>query len=192
MNKQELKDKIGEQIERNIYYMTAVSTNVSTTKEFEKNIHLLHEASIKMNEDSDEYNRGLNDAWKLTRKIGGVINNGAYDCDELEKIFDEYETYDIFDKFTYQEALAKVEEYEKKKAEEAAKPVRGDIVKVTDKRNSSYNYGIYLGDDYYYDAYSILGRGSYCAGKYNKASFTLEKTCQHVDLDGWFKETEYD
>lgn len=137
------------------------------------------------NEKTDEYTRGLNDAWDLTQRIGGTSHPGFYDVDELNDIFGWCSSNNVFDHFSYAEALAKVEEYEKKKAEEAARPVRGDIVKVTDKRDSSYNYGIYLGDEEYQYAYCILKRGNNFASQYYKNFFTIEKTGQHVDLEGW-------
>ena len=135
------------------------------------------------NEKTDEYTRGLNDAWNLAQKIGGADQPGFYDADELDAIFGWCSSTNVFDHFSYTEALAKVEEYEKKKAEEAAILVRGDIVKVTAKRNSAYNYGIYLGDDYY--SYYILRREIISASQYTKNFYTLEKTGQHVDLEGW-------
>lgn len=191
MTKAELKDKIGEQIERNLYYISRVVTNDNVRHEFENNIRLLHEASIMMDAiavalapNEDDYNRGLNDAWELARKIVSLSpQEGGYSCHDMLRIFGHSTLREISDQYTVQEALSKSQEYEKKKAEEEAKLVPGDVVKVTDKRDSSYNYGIYLGDDYY--SHYILRRGNMASSLCTKDFYTLEKTGQHVDLEGW-------
>lgn len=186
MNKQGLNEKIRNRIGRNLYYMSCVVTNNNVRTEFEKNNELLDAIFVEMRQDksSEDYEKGLNDAWELAQKICCLPPIG-YTCDELTGIFGPKHklTTNIMKEHTYQQALAKVEEYEKKKAEEEARPVRGDIVKVTDKRDSSCNYGIYLGDDYY--SYYILRRKSTGTSQYTKQFFTLEKTDQHVDLEGW-------
>lgn len=99
--------------------------------------------------NSDEYERGLNDAWELARKICDEIINGGYTSTELRNIFGSASTSNVFH-YTYQEALAKVEEYEKKKTGEAIKPVRGDVVKVTAKDNTHGYNGVYLGQNEHY------------------------------------------
>lgn len=175
MTKQELKDKIGEQIERNIYYMTTVSTNVSITKEFEKNIHLLHEASIKMNEDSDEYNRGLNDAWELARKIH------SFSADERKAILGSCWIDSIYENLSVQEALAKVEEYEKNKD----KVMPGDVVEyflIFDRLDSPKSTGIFLHDDLVEHCYWVLPSYGGCPIKLSKNKFKLCKTDEHIDF----------
>lgn len=57
--------------------------------------------------ESYGYEKGLNDAWKLAKKIQGL------DCKIREKIYGIYKMLVIFEKFTPQEALAKLEAYEK-------------------------------------------------------------------------------
>lgn len=196
MTKQELKDKIGEQIERNLYYMSCVVTNDNVRKEFEKNIHLLHEASIQMDAiavalapNEDDYNRGLNDAWELAQKIGGPISNGAYYFDRLYEMFGEYEAHDIFGKFSYQEAIEKIEEYEKKKAEEA-KLTRGDIVRFS-IGSSVYN-AIFLCEDQHEQCYWVLKENEEFPQRLSKKNFSLVKTGKHIDFDDLFKESRND
>lgn len=55
------------------------------------------------------YEQGLQDAWELARKIGGMTRQAWY---EIFKIEDAY-FVDILDDNTYQQALAKLEAYEK-------------------------------------------------------------------------------
>lgn len=186
MTKRELKNKIGEQIERNMYYMTAVSTNASVTRELGNNIKLLQGINIQMSEsDETEYNRGLNDAWELAQRIACQWSIG-YSIEELDEIFgnERIGTASTMRNYTYQEALAKVEAYEKKKAEEAAKLEPGDVVKVIDNGNPYNTYhGVYLGTMDY--SHYIQERGSHCPTTFNKHYFTLMKLDQHVDLEGW-------
>ena len=129
----------------------------------------------------DIYKQGLNDAWGLAQRIGGSEIPDSYDCDELFEIFNTTVPCMIFDKYSYQEALTKVEEYEKKKADT---PVVGDIVKVIDHSNK-YNthYGVYLG---VYDNHHYIMERDCCAPTcFGVPYYTLEKMDQHIDLEGW-------
>ncbi len=138
------------------------------------------------NEKTDEYNRGLNDAWDLAQRIGGTSHPGFYDADELDAIFGWFNSNSVFDHHSYVEALAKVQEYEKKKAEEAAKPIIGNVVKVVDNGNPhNVYYGIYLGS---HDNVHYIQERNCCAPScFSINHFTLTKTGQHVDLMNWTK-----
>lgn len=57
------------------------------------------------------YNKGLNDAWELAKKIVESPNKGGYKADELAEIFGISDK-PVLDAYTPQEALAKVKEYE--------------------------------------------------------------------------------
>lgn len=92
-------------------------------------------------EKEEEYNKGLNDAWELAQRIGGINHHEIFNGTELEIIFGSRLVGDVFDKHSYIEALAKVDEYELRKS----KPVRGDVVKVTAKDNTHGYTGVYLG-----------------------------------------------
>lgn len=72
---------------------------------------------IKEEDISEIYNKGLNDAWELAKKI----TNETFDY--REKIFGYGYNSDVFSKFTPQTALEKI------KANEI---IIGDIVKVID------------------------------------------------------------
>ena len=62
--------------------------------------------------ESSGYEKGLNDAWELVKKICGMTRQDLY---EIFKIEDAY-LADILDDNTYQEAIAKIEAYEESKA----------------------------------------------------------------------------
>ena len=58
---------------------------------------------------------GQNEAWELARKIVLQPINGGYKRSEFEEIFGCGYISDIFEKYTYQEAAAKFEAWEKAK-----------------------------------------------------------------------------
>ena len=65
-----------------------------------------------------EYNRGLNDAWTVVRKIIEPVDDGGYSFDTLRKIFDESAIRFIFKHNTGVEAIAKIKEYEDKQKQD--------------------------------------------------------------------------
>lgn len=71
--------------------------------------------------EEDAYNKGLNDAWKLAKKILLPVGYGGIVIEDLNKMFDVPSTrrasHWILKEFTPQEALAKLEAYEKSKEE---------------------------------------------------------------------------
>lgn len=85
------------------------------------------EEAIKWNgqNEADSYDSGLNDAWELAKKIVLIENDGGVPYTEL---FTVYGTSDIEEilKHSPQEALAKMEAYEKGQAEIKV----GDVVVV--------------------------------------------------------------
>lgn len=74
----------------------------------------------------ESYNKGLNDAWELAKKIAALEDDGGYSCEELENIFGHVATASVLKVFTPQEALAKVKAYE----EEHIRIRVGDVVKL--------------------------------------------------------------
>lgn len=130
---------------------------------------------------SNEYNRVLDDAWKLAWKIAGDAAYGAYDCDELYEIFGTGEVCDVFARFTCQEALTKIQAYEKRKEEESAKPVLGDIV-IFKCDNVDDFKGIYIAND----ACNIwaLINGYAVPQSLDSDLYSMEKTGEHVDIQG--------
>lgn len=129
----------------------------------------------------DGYEHGANEALELARKIGCHPINGGWDSDELELIFDTYSSNSVFDNYTYQEALAKVKEYEKKKEEEAAKPKLGDVVEVIDKYGGFTEKGIFLAmldNSFTYIATNRM------VVEAKRDYFEINKTGEHVDIRG--------
>lgn len=62
----------------------------------------------------EAYNKGLDDAWELAKKIVLPEHKGGYTADELEDIFDKRTFTSLMNTFTPQEALAKVKAYEER------------------------------------------------------------------------------
>ena len=77
---------------------------------------------------NESYNRGLNDAWELARKIVLPDHLGGYTVDKLKDIFDKNTFAPLMNTLTPQEALAKVKTYE----EERSRIKVGDVVKFKD------------------------------------------------------------
>lgn len=77
----------------------------------------------------EAYNRGLNDAWELAKKIVLPDHLGGYTVDELKDIFGKGSFAPLMDTLTAQEALAKVKEYEGR-----------DEIRVGDVVKLSYSY----------------------------------------------------
>lgn len=84
-------------------------------------------------DNKEAYNKGLNDAWELARKIVLPESEGGMKIDELKNIFKNHRYFDINDilkRYTPQEALAKLEAYEKEQNEVKI----GDIIAIDDDR----------------------------------------------------------
>ena len=183
MNNEQLIKDIDEIIMTNRVARQFAGTEMAKDS-LRKSNDVLSKARIAIKNKDGGYEKGLNDAWELAQRIGGASHPGYWDADELDEIFGMFNTNSIFDRYSYQEALAKVEEYEKKKAEEAAKLVPGDVVKVVNNGNNSDTYyGVYLGA---YDiTHYVMEKDCGAPSCFSTAHFTLEKIGQHVDLEGW-------
>lgn len=131
-------------------------------------------------ESKESYNRGLNDAWELARKIVSLLpEEGGYSCYDMRGIFGPVSLRDISNKFTVQEALAKSQEYEKKKAEEEAKLVPGDVVEI---KNMSYGDRKAIFIKYEDDDAIVLFRKGGSTRLVGKDVWTIVKTGKHVDI----------
>ena len=71
------------------------------------------------------YNKGLNDAWGLAKKIAVPEHLGGYTADEIRNIFGKNTFISVMRAFTSQEAIAKVKEYEERNEIKV-----GDVVKL--------------------------------------------------------------
>ena len=120
---------------------------------------------------------GTEAAWELARKITCQPINGGFNRSEFEEIFDEGYISDIFEKYTYSEAAAKVEAWEKAKEE----------IKVGDVLENIYISKVKcVVTNLYPDnmAYSIFGDGT--AGMHELNNF--KKTGRNIDIDSFLKQ----
>lgn len=76
----------------------------------------------------EAYNKGLDDAWELAKKIVLPDHLGGYTVDELKDIFGKNTFASLMNTFSPQEALAKVKVYEEKHNEIRV----GDVVEFKD------------------------------------------------------------
>ena len=93
----------------------------------------------ELSAEEEAYNKGLNDAWELARKIVLREYDGGMSVKDFYNIFDKtMADEDVLKKFTPQEALAKIAAYEKEQAEIKAGDVvshdglKGVVTRVTD------------------------------------------------------------
>ena len=112
------------------------------------------------------YTDGLNDAWELAKKILNMkmdVAVEAFDCTRIS---------DVMEKFTPEEALAKIEAYEKEKE-----------IKVGDVVLDDGDKGIVTrsGNNYVY----ILWFDGSC-GNYEPSK--LKKTDLHIDIEGLLRQ----
>ena len=120
---------------------------------------------------------GQNEAWKLAKKITCQPINGGFNRSEFEEIFGYDYISDIFEKYTYSEAAAKVAEWEKAKEE----------IKVGDVLENTYISKVKcVVTNLYPDnmAYSIFGDGTAGMHELNK----FKKTGRHIDIDSFLKQ----
>lgn len=123
----------------------------------------------KIDAYEETYNKGLedgrNEVWELIKKI-----NKAFDEHKLDVIFDKRKysiPNNIIDDYTPQEALLKLEEYEKAQNEIKV----GDVVIAV----SIESVVTKVGEDF---VHTIDKNGS--SGKY--AKFVCKKTGKHIDI----------
>ena len=122
------------------------------------------------------YNKGLEDAWELAKKIVESPSNGGYTTNELVKIFGIVDG-PVFDAYTPQEALAKVKEYEERNEIKV-----GDVVKLKIGGEESIVTRVVDGCSVY-----RLFRDGSCVYTDKKV---LEKTGKHFDSIDEFMRSE--
>ena len=79
----------------------------------------------------EAYNKGLEDAWKLAKKIVVNTDNGGMSLSEIQNVFNYSSSHTVLRIFTPQEALAKLEAYEKEQEEIKVGDVVTDLNNVT-------------------------------------------------------------
>ena len=128
-------------------------------------------------EYNQTFNQGAETAWELARKIACQPINGGFKRSEFEEIFDEGYISDIFEKYTYPKAAAKVAEWEKEKEE----------IKVGDVLEGIYDSNIKCVATNLYPsnmAYLVFDDGT--TGICNLDDF--KKTSRHMDIDSFLKQ----
>ena len=120
---------------------------------------------------------GQNEAWELARKITCQPINGGFNRSEFEEIFGDSYISDIFKKYTYYEAAAKVAEWEK--AKEEIKD--GDVLEgIYDNTLKCVVTNLYTDNI----AYLVFDDGT--AGFHELDNF--KKTGRHIDIDSFLKQ----
>lgn len=170
---QNLIDKIDALTKRNTEYMR--NTNITLN-----HIRGGITKSIK-NTEEEAYNRGLNDAWKIARRLVLSDRDIAFFTNEdMEEIFDCDTYFEVLRQYTCREAMdaekAYREEQEERKTKEAQTFKRGDVVIVGDMSRT----GIYASEDdeYYY----VWLNGDYHIAPLHKQVYKITKTGKHIDL----------
>lgn len=121
---------------------------------------------------AEAYNKGLEDAWNVTKKIYDGECDGGYSYDELDEIFGTRSCHHILESFTVFEAVEKVKAYEEKQMQYDEFKVGDEVYQL----NESYRYVIsaFIDDD---RAVLISKHGNWGTGPLN----TLKKTGRHFD-----------
>ena len=126
-------------------------------------------------EYNQTFNKGAEMAWELARKI--VLKNG-YSAYDLHEIFNCCGSHQALEDYTYQEATAKVAEWEKAKEEICV----GDVVRFKENNSVEFCVTDILDDSF---LYGINAEG----GIYSNINIEfVEKTGRHIDIDSFLKQ----
>jgi len=79
--------------------------------------------------DTEEkaYNRGLNDAWEVIKKITKDDSVGGYSIEMMQELFGWTCVYDITHNYTPEEAIAKIKAYEEQQKQDAEIKVGDEV-----------------------------------------------------------------
>ena len=128
-------------------------------------------------EYNQAFNQGAETAWELAKKITCQPINGGFKRSEFEEIFGYDYISDIFKKYTYTEAAAKVAEWEKAKEE----------IKIGDILEGIYDSDIKCVATNLYPnnmAYLVFDDGT--AGMHKLDTF--KKTSRRMPIDSFLKQ----
>ena len=172
MSKYEVGDKV---------VLTVTSTNETGCLP----CYVLNDDLILSKQDIDKYTEplstyieqarveGQNEAWELARKIICQPKNGGFNRSEITEIFGYGYISDVFEKYTYPEAAAKVAEWERAKEE----------IKVGDVVSHEEKYGV------------VISEGTICFRGFTDDGTPFEwykerctKTGRHIDVDSLLKQ----
>lgn len=119
----------------------------------------------------EAYQQGMNDAWEIAKKLYLDKRNGGLSDVELEEIFGQLTVSKIFMRYTPQEIEAKIEAWEKSKAEIKT----GDVVRH-DKMGVHIVTNVREGG-----IYTLMSINGQCACSERKH---LTKTGRTIDIQG--------
>lgn len=114
------KDRANQHIVRNfVFYIETDGVGWEYKNEVAGEITEFSDLIIpELSAEEESYYKGLNDAWELAKKVSRDAVHGGYGATACAEIFGAVLSgLGIMDKFTPQEALAKIEAYEKEQAE---------------------------------------------------------------------------
>ena len=167
----------GKQLKTEIKKLAEEITRLlAENKELKKDLEYYHTGTDICDMESARIT-GQNEAWELARKITCQPINGGFNRSEFEEIFDEGYISDIFEKYTYSEAAAKVEAWEKAKEEIKV----GDEVEKNDLRDVRFIVTFTNGR---------LMNGVTQSGLVfaNEKPKEWHKTGRHIDIDSFLKQ----
>ena len=118
--------------------------------------------------ESKTYAQGLADAWELAKKILNMK------IDVAVEVFDCTRLFDVMDKFNPEEALAKLESYEKEKEIKV-----GDVVSFEDETKAL------VVDEALEKAVFVFTENG-CVEKWDRT--LLKKTGKHIDIESLLKQ----
>lgn len=124
------------------------------------------------------YADGLNDAWNLAKKIVCAKEQGGMKLCECEDVFNTTYIADILAKHTYEEALAKIEAYEREKEIKV-----GDVVVHGATKTKDVFVVTSIGNG--------MIRGVKKNGVTNSFTFPnpyIKKTGKYIDIEGLLKQ----
>ena len=128
-------------------------------------------------EYNQAFNQGAEAAWELAKKITCQPINGGFNRSEFEEIFGYDYISDVFEKYTYPEAAAKVAEWEKAKEEVKV----GDVLEyIYDSNVKCVATNLYPNNM----AYLVFEDGT--AGMHELDDF--KKTSRRMPIDSFLKQ----
>ena len=130
----------------------------------------------------EKYEIGCHDGWEFAHDIISA-EPGCYTAKELHEIFETNSPRQILDNYSFDQADEKVKAYEKKKEEEAQKPVRGYIYKIVMVGCEEEFDGIFVNESECGTYRFILEDYLYPQSISKESIKSMTKTIAYVDLD---------
>lgn len=151
MTREEHTEKINEIIREN----RAIKAIISTQND------KLNKLSNMCDDAKEAYQRGLEDAWELARRIRLNVEDGGISVSELCEMFHTNTTYNIFKGYSAQEVIKRIEEHEKQKTQIK----KGDEVALRDEDRKAVIMDAAYGtsDWYVFSDNACIERWSECA-----------------------------